>query len=134
MTAAIVLQKALHETLSSDLPLLGLLGAGKVFDEALPDTRPPYVVFAPVTSSDWSTATEAGEEHGIRIEAWSSRKGRLEVANIASVLRDAVLAIAEIEPPHHLVNLVHTTTTIARDDQSGYYRAIVQFRAVTEPR
>ncbi|MCB1459271.1 MAG: DUF3168 domain-containing protein [Nitratireductor sp.] len=133
MTAAIALQKALYQTLSGDASLQGIMGAGKVFDEALPDTRPPYAVFSPATSSDWSTATEDGEEHGFTIEAWSSRKGRLEVMTIAAAVRDAVLSMGELEPPHHLVNIVHRATVIARDDQSGYYRASMQFRAVTEP-
>ncbi|MEZ5872409.1 MAG: DUF3168 domain-containing protein [Nitratireductor sp.] len=133
MSAALALQKALFEALTSDTILTAMLGTGKVFDEALPTTNPPYVVFSPATSNDWSTGTETGEEHILTLDVWSSHKGSVEVASLAAQVRDVALTLAEIAPPHRLVNIVHQATRITREDQGGYYRAQLQMRAVTEP-
>jgi hypothetical protein len=132
-TAAVALRAAIHIALAADAPLTNLLGGAKVYDEVPRAAAFPYVTLGDAKVSDWSTASESGEEHQLTLHAWSRQGGHREAHMIAGALLqaldDAPLTLAE----HRLVNLRFATADIRREADGRTYRAVVRFRAVTEP-
>lgn len=132
MSAASALRSAVFAALSGDAVLLAELGGARVYDvpPAAPDF--PYVTIGEAQVTDWSTATEAGEEHRLTLNAWSRQGGHDEAHRIAGAvqeaLHDAALALASAR----LVNLRATGAEIRREAGGRTYRALIRFRAVTE--
>ncbi|MGB7288468.1 MAG: DUF3168 domain-containing protein [Salaquimonas sp.] len=133
MNAAISVQKAIFDTLIGDQPLLSILGGRQVFDGVPDHSVFPYLVFSKIESDDWSTGTEAGEEHLIEIIAWSSAKGRKEVGVIVDAVKAALKAMPKLIDGHHLINFTWETTTSNRTKDNRFFTASSTFRAVTEP-
>jgi hypothetical protein len=132
-TAAAALRAAIHDALVANAPLTSLLGGAKVYDEIPRATAFPYVTLGEAEVSDWSTATEAGEEHKLTLHAWSRQGGHREAHEITGALLQA-LDDAPLSPVgHRLVNLRFTLANIRREPDGRTYRAVVRFRAVTEP-
>ncbi|PYE28778.1 uncharacterized protein DUF3168 [Rhizobium sp. PP-CC-3A-592] len=133
MSAGNALQAAVFATLSGDAALLALLGDGGIHDRLLERAEHPYLRLAGIESSDWSTASEPGEEHAMTIEVRGAEGGNRVVQDIAgrvrALLHDAGLSLAD----HHLVNLRHEGTRTARDGAARGHVAVMRFRAVTEP-
>ena len=63
MSAANELLAAIHARLSGDAGLAALIGADGIRDRQVAGQRLPCIVIGEMTSSDSSTASEAGEEH-----------------------------------------------------------------------
>lgn len=133
MSAARHLQKAIFEALAGDAGLLALLGPGAVLDHVPPGQKPPYLVFDEIASTDWSTATEAGEEHQVTLAAWSGAGGRREAVAVASAAETAMSALDTVGGGFALVNLLFQSVMTRREEKSGLYKAVLVFRAVTEP-
>lgn len=133
MSAGNALQTAVFATLSGDAALLAVLGDGGIHDRLLERAEHPYVRLAGIESSDWSTASEPGEEHAMTIEVRGAEGGNRVVQDIAgrvrALLHDAGLTLAG----HHLVNLRHEGTRTSRDGAARGHVAVMRFRAVTEP-
>ncbi|TCQ28913.1 DUF3168 domain-containing protein [Rhizobium sp. PP-CC-3G-465] len=133
MSAANALQAAVFAKLSGDAALLAVLGDGGIHDRLLERAEHPYLRLAGIESSDWSTASEPGEEHAMTIEVRGAEGGNRVVQEIAGrvrgLLHDAGLTLAG----HHLVNLRHEGTRTARDGAARGHVAVMRFRAVTEP-
>lgn len=131
-SASWALQQAIYTSLTSDSALLALLGGARIHDDVPERKTFPYVTFAPGTQRDWSTGTEAGEEHAIVLHVWSRGGGRKEalaiIAALQERLHDADLALAG----HRLVNLRYESSDVRRDADGETFQGIVRFRAVTE--
>lgn len=131
--SAVALRAAIYTALASDTALAELLGGPKIFDEPPRATPFPYVTLAESRVLDFSTGTEAGDEHQVTLHAWSQQGGHREAHLIAAAvlqtLDDAALAL----DGHRLVNLRFTTADVRRESDGRTYRAVIRFRAVTEP-
>jgi hypothetical protein len=132
-TAAVALRAAIYDALVADAPLTTLLGGPKVYDEVPRAAVFPYVTLGEAEISDWSTATEGGAEVQLTLHAWSRQGGHREAHEIAGALLqaldDAPLSLTD----HRLVNLRFATADIRREADGRTYRALLRFRAVTEP-
>ncbi|MBB3769806.1 hypothetical protein FHS55_000392 [Angulomicrobium tetraedrale] len=132
MSPANALRAAVHDALKADAPLIAALGGPRIYD--VPPSAPefPYVTLGEAQLIDWSTATEAGQEHRLTLFAWSRQGGHGEAHAIAhqlqQALHDAPLELAG----HRLVNLRFSNAEIRREAGGRTYRALVRFRAVTE--
>jgi len=88
-------------------------------------------VLGVVEARDYSTASEAGFEILLTLEAWSA-EGRRETEAIGHAVRglldDADLALAA----HALVSLRHRRTVSRREANTGFFVAEMAFRAVVE--
>lgn len=133
MSAASALQKAIFTRLSGDAALTALVGANRITDRRLAEPASPLVVISGIDSTDHSTATDAGEEHVVTLEAWSEAEGHREVQAIAAAVREALHDAALTLAGHHLVLLLHRDTRLKREGKSRFHRAQMRFRAVTEP-
>jgi hypothetical protein len=132
-TAAAALRAAIHDALAADAPLVALLGGPKIYDEPPRAAEFPYVTLGEARVSDFSTGSEAGEEHQLTLHAWSRQGGHREAHLVAGALLqaldDAPLPLAD----HRLINLRFALADVRREADGRTYHALVRFRAVTEP-
>lgn len=127
------LQKAVFAALSADATLSGLIGAGRIHDDAPQQTVFPYLTLGQSTARDWSTATDEGAEHVLTLHVWSRAAGKKEAHAIMRALRQALHDQSLTLEDHRLVNLRHDFSETARDPDGETVHGIVRFRAVTEP-
>jgi hypothetical protein len=62
-TASVALRAAIYDALTNNAALVSLLGAPKIYDETPRAVAFPYVTLGEARISDFSTGSEAGEEH-----------------------------------------------------------------------
>lgn len=126
------LQTAMAAALAADAELAAMIGATGIYDRLIDKASLPYLVLAEVTTLDWSTATEAGTEHIVTIEAWSNAEGKRELQAIAgrirAVLHDQPLPLEA----GTLVNLRLQQARIERLPKLNLHRATIRLRAVIE--
>ncbi|MBI3433532.1 MAG: DUF3168 domain-containing protein [Proteobacteria bacterium] len=131
--ASAALRAAVYDALVADGALAALLGGTRIYDEPPRSAVFPYVTLGETRVSDFSAGGEPGEEHQLTLHGWSRQGGHRQAHLIAgallSVLDDAPLALAG----YRLVNLRFATADIRREADGRTYRALVRFRAVTEP-
>ncbi|PZM17087.1 DUF3168 domain-containing protein [Rhizobium tubonense] len=130
--AANDLLRAIHTRLGADAALTTLIGADGIRDRLVTGKQLPAIVISEMTTSDYSTATEPGEEHLLVLEVWSDAAGQRIAQEIAAMihalLQDAALPLAA----HALVNLRHASTKARREPKTRLFCAEMRFRAVTE--
>ncbi len=133
MSAALSLRAAIRAHLVADASLVALLGGPRVHDEPPRAALPPYVVFGDVESLDASGDEAPAQEHALLIEVWSREGGLSETlklsARVVALLDGAALAVEN----HRLASLAWVFTDAGRAAEQGFRRAILKFRAVTEP-
>lgn len=122
---------AIQARLAGDVGLAVLIGAGGMRDRRASGLDLPALVLGAVECRDHSTASEAGLEILLTLEAWSA-EGRREAEAIAetvrSLLDEAALALAG----RALVSLRHRRTVSRREAKTGFFVAEMAFRAVVE--
>lgn len=122
---------AIQARLEGDAGLAALIGAGGLRDRRARGLDLPALVLGAVEARDYSTASEAGFEILLALEAWSA-EGRRETEAIGHAVRglldDADLALAA----HTLVSLRHRRTVSRREAKTGFFVAEMAFRAVVE--
>jgi hypothetical protein len=133
IAASVALRAAIHDALAADSQLVSLLGGAKVYDEPPRAAAFPYVTLGEARIADFSTGSEAGQEHQLTLHAWSRQGGHKQAHAIAGALLqaldDAPLALAD----HALVNFRFSVADVRREADGRTYHALVRFRAVTEP-
>ena len=132
-SASWALQKALHQTLTTQAELVTLLGGPHVYDHVPRGVTYPYVTFGVSTQRDWSTGSEDGGEHIVTLHIWSKAAGRLESDAVGAAVRSALHDQALTLTGHRLVNLRQELSDTRRDAQSEIYHGVIRLRAVTEP-
>ncbi len=122
---------AIQARLTGDAGLAALIGATGMRDRRADRLDLPALVLGAVECRDFSTASEAGVEILLTLEAWSG-EGRREAEVIGEAVRglldDAALALAG----HALVSLRHRRTVSRREAKTGFFVAELVFRAVVE--
>lgn len=132
MHASLVLQRAIYEALIADSNLINELGGAYVFDSVPVGQELPFVQFGKLTSKDWSTSTEYGDEHKIEILIWSCHKGRKQLLDLAAICEDAITALSGVHDSHNIVDIQLTETVTQHDVKSGNFKATLTYRCVTE--
>ena len=61
--ATFALQTAVYAALTTDAALIAALGGQKIYDHVPRRVLPPYVAIASSVAQDWSTGTDAGDDH-----------------------------------------------------------------------
>ena len=134
LSASLALQSAIYAVLTANADLIAATGATpRIYDDVPPGTAYPYVTFGQTIERDWSTGTEDGREHILTLHVWSRYPGRTEVHQAASIVRKLLHQAALPLTGFHLVNLRHEFTEARREPDGETYRALIRFRAVTEP-
>jgi hypothetical protein len=132
MSAAAEVVEAMIARLAADPTLGGQLGGPRVYDRLPPGTRPPYVAVDATRSTDWSTATEAGDDHRLVFTIAAEGTGRGTAADIAA---SVAAALVDAAPPvltsHRIVRVAHEQTEITARD-TNVWRATLRLRIITE--
>jgi hypothetical protein len=132
-TSTAALRAAIHDALTADAALTGILGGPKIYDEPPATAAFPYVTLGEARVADFSAGDDALQEHQLTLHAWSRQGGHKEAHMIAGALLQA-LDDAPLSPSgHQLVNLRFSLADIRREADGRTYHALVRFRAVTEP-
>lgn len=129
------LQKVLYERLAQDETLIGLTGAGRVFD-AVPKSRQfPFVAFGDLAAEDWSTSDGKGNAYTITLRAWSAKQGRKELYEIAARICQLMASHVQTPPGSalHIVLIQQLSQRYERDISARAMRATLRFRILTEP-
>jgi hypothetical protein len=131
--AAADLQKQIYTVLSANPALQTVLQGQKIYDHPPTNVSHPFVVLGRIASYDWSTGTEAGQEHFFSVEVWSSKTGMLEAQNVMGTVAD-ILETSPLSPnEHRLVNLGLDYSEARYDPAARSVRGVLRYRAVTEP-
>ncbi len=133
MSASHQLLKSAFKTLLADSGLTDLIGPNRVFDRVPNRVDPPYAVIGTVNASDWSTATERGEEITFLVSVWSKTGGRGELLAVMDRIRMALTEAEHTLADHHLIHLRWVNQETVRQRTSGLVRGTLRFRGVTEP-
>lgn len=131
--ASAALRAAVHDALVADATLIAALGGPKIYDEPPRTAAFPYVTLGEARIADYSTGSEAGQEHQLTLHAWSRQGGHKEAHIIASALLQALDEAPLTLADHQLVNFRFSVADVRREADGRTYHARVAFRAVTEP-
>jgi hypothetical protein len=129
----LALRAAILAHATADAELVALFGGTlRLHDEPPRAAAPVYALFAAATAADWSTDLDRGHEQDVTIAVFgsegSARDALLVAERLAHLLDGADLALAG----HRLVNLRAVETRAAEDEASGFAKAALRLRAVTE--
>lgn len=128
----IALREAVVSRLSADADLVALLGGARIFDEVPRGLDGLYCVIGPWKARDWSTGTDAGEEHDITLTVWA-RGGSARSALESAGRIDALLGEASLPLDGHRLVAIRTVETEARrDERADRARVTLRLRAVME--
>jgi len=133
VAASAALRAAVHAALTADAALVATLGGAKIYDEPPREAAFPYVTLGEMRVADFSTGSEEGLEHQLTLHAWSRQGGQREAHVIAGALLQALDDAPLTLAGHRLVNFRFSTADVRRESDGRTYRALVRFRAVTEP-
>lgn len=132
-SSSLALQSAITGALTSSAPLVALLGAARVFDQAPSPAPYPYVTLGQTISRTDDADLVPSETHTVTLHVWSRARGRTEshaiIAAIRDVLHDKPLTLAD----YKLINLRSEFSEARRDPDGVTFHGIARFRAVTEP-
>lgn len=128
------LQKAIHQELIANVPLVSALGDAKIYDHNPEAAGFPYIVLGEATCTDWSTSTEDGNQHNFMLHIWSRRSDRQQIYNIQQILRDSLHDSELSAADHHIINLRLELCEVRTDVESGHMHGVMRFRAITEPK
>jgi hypothetical protein len=133
-SASWALQTAIFAALSADANIKSVLGdPPRIYDEVPRNAAMPYLVLGDDKESDWSTSTDSGTEHALVLQVWSRGRGRKDSKTVAAIvgasLDDAALTLTG----HKLIGIKHQSSEFLRQTDGRTYRAVMKFRAVTEP-
>jgi hypothetical protein len=132
-SASWALQQSIFAALTGDAALANLLGGPRVYDDVSVRAEFPFMTFAQSNERDWSTGTEAGEEHFLTLHIWSRAHGRKETQEIIGAVREVLHDQSLSLSGYRLVNLRHEFSDARREADGETYHGIVRYRAVTEP-
>jgi hypothetical protein len=130
-TANALLQ-AIHALLAEDPQLTSMIGSDGIIDRLVSGQHLPCLVIAELTTDDYSTATEPGEEHRLTLQVWSEAQGQRQAQSIAGRVRALLGDASPTLEAGTLVNLQHVSTRARREAKTRLFCAEMRFRAVTE--
>lgn len=133
-SASLALQSAVVAALAANAALTSRTGgAPRIFDGVPPATPYPYLTIGQTIERDWSTSTEDGAEHTLTVQVWSRAQGRREAHELAALVRSTLAQDTLALDGHRLVGIRHEFSESRREADNETFRALVRFRAVTEP-
>ena len=127
------LQQAVHARLTADPGVTALLG-DRIHDAA-PDTPrldQVYAVLGDEEVDDWSTATDRGAEHLIRIAVHAPRSGFAAAKQAAAAISDALIGTPLTLARGHVVCIGFVRAETARSEDDALRSIALGFRVLIE--
>jgi len=131
--SSLSLQQAIFTTLTGSTVLVNYLGGEKIYNDTPEDTPFPYVTIGQSLMRDWSTASDQGREHLLRLHVWSRAAGGTETQLITEEIINIVHDQSLILQDNLLINLRFSGADVLLDSDGKTHHSILRFRAVTEP-
>jgi hypothetical protein len=129
-SASWALQQAVFATLSADSGVHGLAG---IFDAVPRNAAFPYIVVGEAEEAAAGATCGGLSEHRLAIHIWSRGGGHREIKQIAEAVREALDGTSLALSGHSLIGLAFTSAGYQRESDGETLRAVLRFRAVTEP-
>ena len=127
------LQAAIHDHLSADAGLIGLLGGPRIYDQVPRNSPYPLLTFGQSIAREWATDTDDGEEHILTLHVWSEGGSRQQTHDIRGAVKRALNGAALPLADHRLVDIRHEFSDARPETDRDVYHGIVRYRAATEP-
>ncbi len=130
------LQKALYELIGTDAACLQHFGQ-RIYDAAPPflgEQAPEgiYLTFGDEEVTDWSTGTDAGAVHLVKLTVHAPRRGFSEAKQAASAVSDAILGGALAPSRGRIVNARFVDARTGRSEADALRRIDMRFRITIE--
>jgi hypothetical protein len=131
--ASWAVQRGVYAVLRDDVDLQNLLGTpARIYDDVPEEVLFPYLTLGEVRTKAWS-GVPGGQEHDLRLHAWSRYGGRREIKEIMSAV---YAALHDEDFPVDGVDLVNCRYVFAdmwlRPDNETYH-GVMRYRIVTSP-
>ncbi len=132
MSASWALQQSAFAALAASDAVRDIAGE-RVFDAVPRGAAFPYIVIGDDTEANSGTATEEGSEHTLSVHIWSRAGGHKEIKRAAAAVRQTLDGAALTLDGHKLIDIRFLSADFRRETDGETYRAVLRFRAVTEP-
>lgn len=133
MSASLDLQTALHDRLAGDGAVVALLGGPRIYDNAPPRTRYPFVSFGDGAVTDHGGTDVVSFEHRLELHVWTRAGGQSDGHRIVEAVRTALGAMPGTIGAYRLANLTVSAVRTVRLRDGITHRGTLDLRAVTEP-
>lgn len=130
------LQEAIYARLAADPAVTALLG-DRIYD-AVPQIAGPvaeagvYATIGDEAASDWSTKSDRGAAHRVRISVHAPAPGFSEAKRAAGAISDALLAGGLAPSRGHVVGVWFLGAETAREAGDDLRRVTMTFRILVE--
>lgn len=130
------LQQAVFHMLCEDAVCANYF-SHRIYDAAPPFTGEPvpegiYLLFGDEEAVDWSTSTDSGAVHTLRLTINAPRQGYSEAKQAASAVCDAILSGDPAMSRGRIVNIRFVDAKTKRAEKDGLRQIELRFRVVTE--
>lgn len=129
MSASLEMRRALVAGLKADLGIASRMIA--VVDAPTVGLKPPYLTLGPDIATDWSTKTEAGREHRLRVTVYERP---LQVARAYAALERVEAVVAALPAAlagHRIVWVRFLRSFVEAAADGGAVTGLIEFRART---
>jgi len=131
-SASWALQQAVFAALSADSGVQAVAGE-RIFDAVPRGAAFPYIVVGEATEKQTGATGGDLSEHALAIHIWSRGGGHREIKQAAQAVCEALDGAALVPGGHSLIGLCFLSADYSRESDGETYRAVLRFRAVTEP-
>jgi len=130
------LQQALFDLMGTDAACVQHFGQ-RIYDAAPPflgEQAPQglYLTFGDEDVADWSTATEAGAVHLVKLTIHAPRRGFSEAKQAASAVSDAILGAALAPSRGRIVSARFVDARTGRSEADALRKIDMRFRITIE--
>ena len=130
------LQEALFALITSDPSCNSFFGS-RVYDFAQPfgdeaEAEGPYLIIGDEEARDWSTASDDGAVHTVRLDVWAPRLSFDEAKRAAGAVSDAVLTGDILPTRGRVINARFIDAKTRRTENDALRGIQMRFRIVVE--
>ena len=130
------LQEALFSLISSDPSCASFFG-NRIYDFAQPfgpdaEAEGPYLIIGDEEARDWSTASDDGAVHIVRLDVWAPRLSFNEAKRAAGAVSDAVLSGDLVPSRGQVINARFVDAKTRRTENDALRGIQMRFRIVVE--
>ena len=130
------LQEAIFELISGD-PACSQFFGGRVYDFAQPfgadaEAGGPYLILGDEEARDWSTGTDDGAVHTVRLDVWAPRSSFNEAKRAAGAVSDIMLSGAILPTRGQVINARFIDAKTRRTENDALRGIQMRFRIVVE--
>ena len=130
------LQEALFSLIKDDPACIQFFGS-RIYDFAQPfgqdaEADGPYLIIGDEEARDWSTGTDDGAVHTVRLDVWASQRSFDEAKRAAGAVSDAILSGDIVPSRGQVINARFIDAKTRRTENDSLRGVQMRFRIVIE--